>query len=254
VVQGIDWQGNLVAGATIYVTSAAVVPPLPRVRINEWMASNGRTLVDPADLPNLRYQDWFELYNAGSATVDLSGYTLSDQRENLALSTIPPGTTIAPGGFLLVWADEEPWQNSPGGNLHVDFKLDVDGDSIFLADPDGRVVDEVTFGRQNRDVSQGRWPDGYLGVSHFMTIATPVDHNRLDLTEALQAVVSNIDTAGVTVAWNTEPGRTYRVLFKENLVDPLWQELGPVTATSFTTFLVDASALGSQRFYRILQD
>jgi len=150
VAQGFDWQGNLVASATILVTSTAPVTVLPRIRINEWMASNGHTLVDPADLPNLRYQDWFELHNAGATPVDLSGYTLSDTRENLALSIIPEGTTIAPGGFLLVWADEEPWQNRPGGNLHVNFKLDIDGDSILLADPDGRIVDEVTFGRQAR--------------------------------------------------------------------------------------------------------
>jgi hypothetical protein len=153
-----------------------------------------------------------------------------------------------------VWADEEPWQNRPGGNLHVNFKLDIDGDSILLADPDGRIVDEVTFGRQTRDVSQGRWPDSYRGLPHFMTIPTPAVSNRLDPTEPLQVVVSSVDLGRVTLTWNTEPGRTYRVLFKEELADPLWQELDPVTAASFTTSTVDASASGSQRFYQIRQD
>src|SRR5678815_4917947 len=45
------------------------------VVINEWLASNTSTLPDPVDG---QYDDWFELYNSSSSTVDLSGYYLTD--------------------------------------------------------------------------------------------------------------------------------------------------------------------------------
>jgi hypothetical protein len=84
-------------------------------RINEVMASNTRTLADPADG---QFEDWFELHNSGAAPADISGYTLTDSLLDPNKYTIPPGTVIPPGGFLLVWADEETSQNTPGGELH----------------------------------------------------------------------------------------------------------------------------------------
>jgi hypothetical protein len=49
------------------------------VFINEWMASNTQTLRDPSDQA---FDDWFELYNAGSEPVDLGGYWLADSVAN----------------------------------------------------------------------------------------------------------------------------------------------------------------------------
>jgi hypothetical protein len=69
--------------------------PLASVVINEWMADNTKTITNPIDGA---YSDWFELYNTGTTTVDLSGFFLTD---NLAAPNkwqIPAGTTIAPRG------------------------------------------------------------------------------------------------------------------------------------------------------------
>ena len=79
--------------------------------INEWMASNTNTLADPADGD---FEDWFELYNAGAAPINLAGFTLSDDAANPTKFRIPAGTMLPPHGFLLVWADEETGQNRPG--------------------------------------------------------------------------------------------------------------------------------------------
>jgi hypothetical protein len=48
------------------------------VKINEWMADNETTIADPAATGGSEYDDWFELYNAGTAAFDLSGYYLTD--------------------------------------------------------------------------------------------------------------------------------------------------------------------------------
>src|SRR6185436_7002711 len=78
-------------------TSAA---PAITVFINEWMASN----VSPGGYPNPiggNYDDWFELYNPGPASADLTGCALTDRTDDPSPWVIPTGYTIAPRKFLL---------------------------------------------------------------------------------------------------------------------------------------------------------
>jgi len=75
------------------------------------------------------------------------------------------GQTIAPresviiegGGYLLFWADNDEEQ----GPTHTNFKLDRDGEYVGLYDKDGAtLIDGISFGPQDGDVSYGRLPDG----------------------------------------------------------------------------------------------
>src|SRR5262249_31979629 len=125
----------------------------PIVWINEWMANNSGTLLDPA---TSGYEDWFELYNPDSHPVDLSGCTLTDDLRNPAKWMVPAGTVLPAGGFLLVWADERPALNNGSGALHANFKLSQGGESIGLFAPDGALIDAVDFGPQQPDRSEGR--------------------------------------------------------------------------------------------------
>jgi len=45
--------------------------------------------------------DWVELYNAGTAPIDLSGYIFKDNDDTHSY-TIPPGTVVAPGGYFML--------------------------------------------------------------------------------------------------------------------------------------------------------
>ena len=144
-----------------------------RVYINEWMASNTRTIQDENGL----FEDWFELYNAGSQPANLAGYYLTDDLGDPFQFRIPEGYVIPAGGYLLVWADNRPDMNvSNSPVLHVNFQLNRGGEAIGLYGPDGVVVDAVTFGPQTNDVSQGRMPDG-SGTIIFMAEATPGRRN-----------------------------------------------------------------------------
>ncbi len=132
------------AALCVQTTRAGVV-------INEFQASNDTTVSDEAG----QFDDWVELYNAGSTSVNLAGWHLTDDFSKPEKWTFPD-TTIKPGGFLLVWCDNDPGD----GPLHATFKLDADGEQIALVDPEGNVVDSLTFGPQQTDVSYGRMPDG----------------------------------------------------------------------------------------------
>ncbi|HAM72718.1 MAG TPA: hypothetical protein DCM86_13840 [Verrucomicrobiales bacterium] len=139
--------------------------PPGTIRINEWMASNRKTLPNPA---NGQFDDWIELVNIGARWADLGSYGLSDNLTNTHPWRFPPLTLLPPGGHLLVWADNA----AALGGLHADFKLDAAGEEIVLFLPDGRVGDHVTFGPQSADLSEGRFPEGGDLVERFV-VPTP---------------------------------------------------------------------------------
>ncbi len=126
----------------------------PEIRLNELLASNTHTNPDEAG----DYDDWIELHHMGTAALNLGGFFLTDDLD------IPdrwalPDTAIAPGEFLLVWADGEPGE----GPLHAGFKLSAQGEEVALIDFRPVVpvlIDSVSFGPQTTDVSLGRLPDG----------------------------------------------------------------------------------------------
>jgi hypothetical protein len=177
-------------------TNNATSPPLT-VAINEWMAGNTHTLQDPLD--GNKYDDWFELYNYGTNTVDLSGYYLTDTVSNQFKSLIPSGYTIPPHGFLLVWADNKSTSGTP--DLHVSFKMSKSGEALGLYGSDGNPVDFVTYGVQTDDVSEGRYPDGSANL-RFMTTATPRTNNIVPNTAPTLAVITNRSaTIGQTLSF-----------------------------------------------------
>ncbi len=163
--------------AFYFVTPGASNNPAPvPIAINEWMASNTRTLLNPA---RARYDDWFELYNFGSKTINLSGYYLTDDLGSRKKWRIPNGITLAPYNFLLCWADNNnTGTNTVGNALHTSFQLSKSADEIGLFSPEGLQVDAVAFGPQFSDVSQGRYADGNVGgVYYFMPTPTPQTNN-----------------------------------------------------------------------------
>jgi hypothetical protein len=49
-----------------------------QVVINEFSCANQNTILDNFN----EYEDWIELYNVGATAVDLTGYYLSDNKNN----------------------------------------------------------------------------------------------------------------------------------------------------------------------------
>lgn len=152
-------------------TNDPTLPPAP-IYINEWMASNTRSIVDTSDGG---FDDWFELYNAGSEPVDLTGYRLTDSFGNTNQFTIPSGYVIPANGFLMVWADDDEEVNGTNfSELHANFQLARGGEVIALFEraPSDRLVHSVTFGEQTSDISQGFYPDA-TGLICAFAVVTP---------------------------------------------------------------------------------
>ena len=130
------------------------------------------SICDPADNSA---EDWFELYNAEPVAIDLGGYYLSDDPGNPLKYQVPAtGRYRIPArGYLVIWADEEPDQNSnTRSNLHVNFQLGGKDGSILITAPDGlTAVDTVTYGAQTNDISEGRYSDG-ANVRYYMPLTS----------------------------------------------------------------------------------
>jgi len=151
------------------------VPAPPSLYINEFMADNEAFIEDP-DEPGA-YEDWIELYNVSTTTIDLSGMYLTDDLSDPTQYQIPAGVSIDPEGYLVFWADDDIEQ----GSLHTNFKLGKSGEEIGLYDTDANgnaAIDTLTFGAQSVDVSEGRFPDGAECWRTF-EVATPEASNGI---------------------------------------------------------------------------
>ena len=122
------------------------------VVINELMAKNDATQADQDG----EFDDWIELFNTSGTSVDLSGWFLSDNPDNLEKWEFPAGSVIDGGGYLIVWADEDGSQDG----LHANFKLSGDGEELYLLNPDKEIAQEVIFGEQQDDMGYARMPNG----------------------------------------------------------------------------------------------
>ncbi len=214
------------------------------VFINEWMAANSHTITNAA---TGLADDWFELYNAGPNAVNLTGFQLSIPVANPTRFVIPSGTVVPPYGFLLVWADKLPTANAPGTPLHLPFHLSKNGTDIGLFATDGSLVDSVSFGAQNADISEGRAPDGTDNTYVNFYLPTPGTANvPLTLRPSFDP-----DLRQLHLAWPTQPGLHYRVVFRDSLTMP-WQSLTDFTATDVLSEVVDDTLGNAQRFYGLV--
>ena len=124
--------------------------------------------------------DWIELYNSGSSTVDLSGWGLSDNLGRGRKWQFPQGTVISPGEYKVILCDKDTSKNAPG-QPHTSFKISrLEGETITLADPTGRVLDKMILPELKTDVSYGRTL-GIAGLFYYDT-PTPFQANGTGFT------------------------------------------------------------------------
>jgi hypothetical protein len=137
------------------------------VRITEFMAGNTKTVRDEDG----HYSDWLELYNAGSAMVNLGGWYLTDDPAELRKWQFPRGVSLLSRSYLVVWASGNNRTNA-AAPLHTNFKLNkAAGSFLALVYSDGSTVVSAfsPYPQQYDDVSYGRDRLDPLLVGYFTT-------------------------------------------------------------------------------------
>ena len=138
--------GNLGEWSTVKDFTVDVATPTAGLIINEVLAANTLTNLDP---DFIEFSDWIELYNPSNQDINISNYGLSDDNQPLQWK-FPAGTIVKANDFLLVWADGKDINNKA---LHTNFKLSSKGETVTLADSSGTVIDSIDFNKQNSDIS-----------------------------------------------------------------------------------------------------
>jgi len=126
----------------------------------------------PNDLENLQY---VELFNCGNIKVDISNWSFSKGIKY----TFPAGTTLAPGGYVVVCLDIDAFVKTYGREItafgNFGGRLSHQGETIQLSDSQNKVIDAVKY-------SDGEsWSVGADGYSSSLERISPfVESQRAD--------------------------------------------------------------------------
>ncbi|MEL7534765.1 MAG: CotH kinase family protein, partial [Bacteroidota bacterium] len=184
------------------------------LKINEVVADNENGIKDE----HKQAADWIEIYNPSDQLIDLGGMYLSDDLADPYRWQIPTDqafqTTILSHGFLRLWADGD----SADGALHLPFKLSKAGETLYLFERGGLLLDSLLYPALGQDSAYARMPDGGE-EGHIIPLitSTPAGPNRID---------------NATPTFTSEPLRearpdeSYRYEFtiKDPNGDQVWQE------------------------------
>ena len=176
-----------------HTRDAANSPPIVTdIVINEIMPD------PPSDHRNGQF---IELHNKGAAPVSLAGWKLRGGVD----FDFSPGTSIAPGGYLVIGADTTFLQTAnPSATIVGPWSgsLSNNGDLIRVIDQYGNLADEVDF------KIGGDWPDLSTGSGSSMELVNPNADNNVpsawrDSDESNKATWQTYTITGVWSQLNT---------------------------------------------------
>lgn len=183
----------------------------PIMVINEVMSSNKSVIVDA----NGDSSDWIELYNAGNEPFNLEGFGLSDNPSKPGKWAFPH-ISIPPNSYLVIFASGK--NKIIDNEVHTNFKIDAEGESIVLSDPQGNIIEEIEIPAALDSMSYGRlsentgewipfekptpgYPNSEEGIAAFQTEKWVTD-SELYISEAMADNISVLqDEDGDYVDW-----------------------------------------------------
>jgi hypothetical protein len=110
--------------------------------INEFLAN------EPGTNTSL---EWIELYNNESASIDLSGWNLTDGQDYFSIASVIQGNS-----YLIFYGYE------------TGISLNNGGDTINLTNNESALINSVTYSSSTENVSRGRYPDGSSNFANFL--------------------------------------------------------------------------------------
>jgi hypothetical protein len=154
-----DSSANLFSNEGWSLTKA---PALGTVIISEFLAANGggvSNTVNGNRDEDFSLSPWIELHNSGSTTVDLTGWSLTNDANDADLWVLP-SRTLAAGARLIVWASGK--DRKPAvGHLHSNFSLGVSGGYLALHNSNHPRTSPVSKYPANHPASTSYPPQRY---------------------------------------------------------------------------------------------
>ena len=158
------WRPSAQAGGSPGTDDSGQVPELGLIVINELLAnSEGNT------------PDWVELHNTTGQAIDLGGWFLSDDSNDLTKYQIAAGTSIATGGYMVFYEDKHFGSQADPGCAEA-FALSRNGETVYLHSGSQGVLTGYTeqekFDASDPGVALGRWQKS-TGAYNFVALQQP---------------------------------------------------------------------------------
>ncbi|MBR0081981.1 MAG: lamin tail domain-containing protein [Clostridia bacterium] len=112
------------------------------------------------------YGAWIEIYNGADTAIDLSGYSVSNNLARPTKWVFPDGTSIAAKGYLALQLkgslprDGETKATEQQLRYQLNFDISSEGETIYLYNPAGTMIDRVAVPKCRACVSYGRDASG----------------------------------------------------------------------------------------------
>lgn len=222
----------------------SLAPLRAQMLINEIMQSNIDCVMDNLnEFPD----SWVELYNNGTASENLSAYSVGETVDP-SLSYRLPSQTLNAKGFVLVYCDKE------NSGLHTDFRLETGKNCKFYLFKNDIVVDSLPAGMKKQpapNIAFGRKKEG-LDEWGYQKTPTPkavncgivYDHTRV-LGEPIFSVNGQVITGNgslsvsITLPEGAPEGTEIRYTLN-TYVEPTASSTkytGPITISSATRII-----------------
>ncbi|MGD2034868.1 MAG: CotH kinase family protein, partial [Bacteroidales bacterium] len=165
--------------------------------------------------------DYFEISDPGSMLVEGTN-VLAVQGHNVSLESsdmsLIPFLTIGRSGSGYT-SQVSSYLSFVSGGLHTNFKIKAEGESIYLFDPSGMLVDSVAPVFLQSDISSGRKPDG---TENWLYFGEPTP-GEINSTPGVSQQAG--DTVEFSLQGGWYPGGISLVLSSEDPLDSVFYTL-----------------------------
>lgn len=202
--------------------------------------------------------DWIELYNDLESTKSVGGFAIYDDATRKYL--LPSGTFIPAKGFLILNCNDE------GIGLNTNFRLTSSGETVYLENAEGTLIDKVEFPALDNGQSYARFPDGSfsLAVTGNTTkgtsngdsqapavarvIRTPLVPSKDEIVTIEAELVSNSNIASVKLFYRLNSASYTSIAM--TLTGSLYQASIPAaTTTGKMEYYVEVKGINSKLSY-----
>lgn len=183
------------------------------------------------------YFDYVELYNSGSEAINLQNYKLSDSKKAESFHQLPD-RTLEPGEYVAIFCGNTSYVSSKTGNIYIAYGLNRYGETVYLMDNEGVLVDEFEYSRLKSGYSSGRDVYGTLDEVCFNTLtpgaANPATILKTTLATPSLSMPSTYVTAGTQISLSAPKGEIrYTLDGSEPQKDSLYYT-APITVNKTT--------------------
>ncbi|MHC4749882.1 MAG: lamin tail domain-containing protein [Planctomycetota bacterium] len=144
-----SWRPSANVGGSPGLDDTGQIPEIGDVVINELLAHSH------AEAP-----DWIELHNTTGSTINIGGWFLSDDGDDLTKYEIAEGTIIEPNDYVVFYEDVH-FGNPAAPGSHMAFGLSENGETLYLHSGSGGQLtgysENEKFGASATGVSFGRY-------------------------------------------------------------------------------------------------